>query len=175
MADTNSRPPLVPVPDVILVGELNPYGADPRYALYPLPEGASGWRLAKLLGMDTKTYLRAFERTNLCAGVWDRKRAMDSALRISGDKRWRRIVMLGRKVTVAFFGGKDTPDPFTSAGRYIILPHPSGRNLVWNRPGAAEEARALLVSEGIPGKRVYQAPVAVSGMPGSGAPPKECP
>ena len=40
---TSSRP--------ILVGMNNPYGADPAMALYPLPERASGGRLARILGL----------------------------------------------------------------------------------------------------------------------------
>jgi hypothetical protein len=51
---------------VVLVGESNPYGADPRYALYPLPPQASGGRLARILGLSARQYLRAFpHRVNL--------------------------------------------------------------------------------------------------------------
>jgi hypothetical protein len=33
----------------LLLGEANPYGGDPRYALYPEPEGSSGWRLCHMV------------------------------------------------------------------------------------------------------------------------------
>lgn len=36
------------VPEIVLVGELNPYGADPRYALYDLPVRASGYFMGRV-------------------------------------------------------------------------------------------------------------------------------
>jgi hypothetical protein len=40
---------------IVLVGESNPYGADPYYALYPAPDGSAGHRLCCLvLGMTRK-------------------------------------------------------------------------------------------------------------------------
>jgi hypothetical protein len=44
--------------------------------------------------------------------------------------------------------------PFTvmaMVGRWraVLLPHPSGRNLLWNAPGAFERARALLAEVGV--------------------------
>lgn len=52
----------------ILVGEANPYGGDPRYALYPLPENSAGGRLCRLiLKLEVRQYLRSFDRRNLCA------------------------------------------------------------------------------------------------------------
>ena len=55
---------------VLLVGEVNPYGADPRMALYHLPRGASGDRLREILGLDDATYIRRLSRVNLCTGRW---------------------------------------------------------------------------------------------------------
>ena len=43
---------LSPTPRTWLVGEQNPYGADPNFALYPLPENAAGARLARFLGLQ---------------------------------------------------------------------------------------------------------------------------
>jgi hypothetical protein len=52
----------------LLVGEVNPYGGDPYYALYPAPDGCSGHRLCYLiLGMRREDYLESFERINLVA------------------------------------------------------------------------------------------------------------
>ena len=33
----------------IIVGEANPYGGDPAYALYPIPENSAGGRLCRLI------------------------------------------------------------------------------------------------------------------------------
>jgi len=52
----------------VLVGEANPWGSDPFYALYPYPERYAGWRLCHLiLGLYRRTYLGYFDRVNLCA------------------------------------------------------------------------------------------------------------
>ncbi len=127
----------------LLVGEQNPYGGDPEYALYPVPEGCSGQRLCCLiLGMYRKDYLAAFERKNLCDGRWDmclaRKRAQE--LRTWGAP----IVLLGSKVARAF--GHDPFEPFTVAdgGKTLVLPHPSGLCRLWNEAGAVDRARSLV-------------------------------
>lgn len=127
---------------VLLLGEANPYGADPAFALYPLPRGASGDRLRVILNLSTTTYLRIFDRRNLLEeGRWSAPRARDEV----GNIRHRRRVLLGEKVTrahgVAFA-------PFTSgkagAVNYVILPHPSGRSRAWNDPDAPLLARAAV-------------------------------
>lgn len=129
----------------LLIGESNPYGSNPEYALYPLPERAAGGRLVKILGLSAREYLRWFDRRNLCRGPWSLTVARveaDQILRIGG---YERIVLLGAKVSKAF--GVDYL-PFTSAwkqrSQLLILPHPSGLNRKWNEPGSEERARALL-------------------------------
>ena len=39
---------------VVLVGEQNPYGPDPEFALYPAPEGSSGHRLCCQILMSSE-------------------------------------------------------------------------------------------------------------------------
>ena len=138
---------------VHLVGELNPYGADPSYALYPEPRGASGHRLREfVLGVSTSVYMsdRVFTRRNLCVAHWSRVVARAAAERlvdelIVGDV----IVALGRRVTMSF---TQQPRPFErlpiiSRGATIVsLPHPSGMCREWNDPRAALRARDLLRS-----------------------------
>jgi hypothetical protein len=130
----------------LLIGELNPYGADPGFALYPLPEHASGGRLARILGLSRGEYLRRFDRVNLCTGKWSMRAARTAAAQLhhgeKGDK-----VLLGAKVCKAF---KLPYTPFSAMydvntqQRYYILPHPSGLNRIWNEPGSAARARELL-------------------------------
>ena len=65
---------------ILLVGESNPYGADPEFALFPLPERASGARLQEILRLSTGEYLRRHDRVNLCAeGKWSGPLARQSA------------------------------------------------------------------------------------------------
>lgn len=135
---------------VLLVGELNPYGADPYFALYPAPDGCSGHRLCKLiLGMSRAKYLEAFDRVNLCAGKWSKKDARRAQLELTA----RRYILLGSKVCGAF----ETPfEPFAVRtwscgviGNFrigLILPHPSGLCRLWSRPGYFKQAREAVAA-----------------------------
>jgi hypothetical protein len=135
----------------LLVGEDNPYGSDPRYALYPAPKRSAGWRLCHLvLGLSVTQYVRGFDRVNLCARKWSTREAGESAQRILRGPRDRAVILLGAKVTEAHgyayqpfaaLGGGDFP-------RLICLPHPSGRSRAWNDPGAFARAREALTRVG---------------------------
>lgn len=140
---------------MILIGEDNPYGAEPEFALYCYPPGCAGYRLRRILGLPQHQYL-ALRRTNLCVGGWSTKAARTRAwdLLSAGDPTAPSAVMilLGRKVTEAFekvaLDGA-TLDPFSTKtccpGTILVsLPHPSGRNLIWNQPWARDRARQLL-------------------------------
>jgi hypothetical protein len=125
----------------LLVGELNPYGVDPRFALYPLPRGASGDRLRNIFDMSISEYIGKFDRKNLCVGTWSNKQAREAANIIKESQEWGVIILLGAKVSKAF-GFHYTP--FEREGRYLILPHPSGRNFIWNSPNNIIRARKLV-------------------------------
>lgn len=134
-----------------LIGELNPYGADPEYALYPLPEYASGGRLARILRMSRGQYLRAFERRNLCTGKWSAPDARKTATAVLTCAQGAPLVLLGAKVSKAF--GFDeflpwmwhAPSPCDGVGPVVVLPHPSGLNRLWNQPDAEQRARSLVL------------------------------
>lgn len=145
----------------LLIGEANPYGGDPYFALYPEPAGCAGDRLCHLvLGFEyAKSYLDLFDRVNLCPRDWNAKEARGNAVRLASVPAFQ-AVLLGRKVATAF-DLEDVP-PFTivtcdrparvrtadspSRGWTIVLPHPSGLCLEWNKPGAFERARELVQS-----------------------------
>lgn len=133
---------------VVLVGELNPYGQDPKYALFDLPKKASGYRLrALVLGVERRTYM-SFKRHNLCTGSYNKREAEAEAGRLYLEVYDSRrvtdavFVLLGRKVATAF--GCGGMNPFTIDGRWVLLPHPSGLCREWNVPGAYEKARDVL-------------------------------
>jgi hypothetical protein len=133
---------------VLLVGESNPFGSDPRYALYPLPWNATGGRLCKILHLSFYEYLEMFDRVNLLYTTGPRWSAPDA--RIAAQKlTHRRRVLLGAKVCAAH-GIKFYPfRRFTLAAgtvaeksvRVLVLPHSSGRCRIWNDVGAAQKAR----------------------------------
>lgn len=160
---------------VLVVGELNPFGGDPTFALHDEPEGCSGHRLRRIMGLDSDRYL-ALGRVNLCEGTWRMALARDSAgmifRRIPMGKGGQPIlvILLGAKVSEAFSRITlvgDVPstrrrqalvawqvgfDAFTSA-TFVCLPHPSGLNRVWSaggnfmlRGGPVDRARLLLRS-----------------------------
>jgi hypothetical protein len=120
---------------ITLVGELNPYGGDDYFALYPAPDGCSGHRLCKLvLGMRRDVYLDTFERVNLCEGKWSVKEA-----RVQAESLWTspdagRFILLGRKVCDGWripFKPFSIFDVFEDTA-VLVLPHPSGLNRLWN-------------------------------------------
>lgn len=126
----------------ILVGEANPYGGDPYFALYPSPPGCAGHRLCKLiLGMDEDVYLDTFERVNLCPHKWSVKIARVKArdLMEGGQK----LILLGTKVRDAF--GLSWLTPFTSTWTILSLPHPSGLNRIWGQAGMIDKARTAIL------------------------------
>ena len=130
----------------VLVGESNPYGDDPRYALYPSPDGCSGHRLCRLvLGMHCRDYLSAFDRVNLCGGYWSMREARQMAVQLLAERAGSAsLILLGSKVCRAFGVAYV---PFTVAdGVLLRLPHPSGLCRVWSDPRAFARARAAIAS-----------------------------
>lgn len=134
----------------LLVGECNPYGDDPRLALYPDPPTSAGGRLChRILKMGEREYLRAFDRVNLCSREWDMMAARLAARVVleEANAKSRVVVVLGANVAAAF--GLRPFEPFESyyfnGARVLVLPHPSGRCRIWNVPGMIERARERVV------------------------------
>jgi hypothetical protein len=139
-------------PRVLLLGEDNPYGSDPSFALYCYPPGCAGYRLRRILGLPQHQYL-GLHRANLCDGAWLKPRARERARALLVPLSPHPvIVLLGRKVTDAMRGAAMIDEeiaPFSTrtccpAITLVSLPHPSGRNLVWNQPWARDRARQIL-------------------------------
>lgn len=138
--------------DIVIVGELNPYGGDPYFAMYCDPPASAGGRMQRLVcALERHDYLE-LGRVNLCVGKWSRPAALHKADEIMAQPDLKTLVLLGRKVTAAFFLD-DQPQPFNHAllspdGRRaiscVVLPHPSGLNRLWNEVGAFDRARDLL-------------------------------
>ena len=152
----------------IIVGESNPFGGDEHFALYPEPAGCSGDRLCGfVMGLRRITYMLEFERANLVRGRWSMRAARARAqelTKLSDEDRaklerfeigrqiedlveLRTFILLGRRVAEAF-GWKEAPQ-IGIAQRYhffVFLPHPSGRNRIWNDPDSVRGCRAVLMS-----------------------------
>lgn len=143
-------------PRVWLIGEQNPYGSDPKFALYPLPPRAAGGRFARVLGLDDRAYLRAFVRRNLLtADRWSVPAARSAADQILAEHPAHdRMVLLGARVAAAF--GLSFRDHLCEVRRelvgttspqvrdVLVVPHPSGLSRAWNDPATAPRVRAAV-------------------------------
>lgn len=137
---------------VLLLGEQNPYGSNPEFALYCHPPGCAGYRFRRILGLPEDQYL-SLHRKNLCDGDWSKDQAKKRAFDLlSPAAPWRVIVLLGRKVTETFEKVALDDVPFVAFSTraccpgmtLVSLPHPSGRNAaLWN-PKARDRAREIL-------------------------------
>ena len=151
----------------IVVGELNPHGANPYYALYHLPRAASGNRLRCIMGLTDIEYDRLLDKVNLCAGEWKLARARTNLIDLLARYPGRVFILLGSKVLQAarrvgpgmqdwegsleLFDVARAPSIGGAARCTVVfLPHPSSRNRMWNKPGAVSQARKLL-AEVVPG------------------------
>lgn len=130
---------------VLLVGEFNPHRDDPAYALHT--STPAGSRLCGIFGMEEREYLARFDRANLCRFRWSRVRARIEAQRLLHcESDWERVVLLGCKVSVAF---RVEYEPLTRSGVFLVLPHPSGLNRLWNDSTLVERTREFLRREGV--------------------------
>lgn len=133
-----------PNPPVVVIGELNPYGTDPRYALYDEPHNSAGSVLRRrVFAVPRRVYFDShlFVRGNICTGVWNLTAARDRVKLVRAEYPESTYILLGRKVSSAF-GYSGTL--IAQSGNYVILPHPSGRNTMWNDPQVVQDVRTLL-------------------------------
>lgn len=153
----NDWPPDEVAKRVVLIGELNPYRANPDFDLYDQPENSSGDRLRRLiLGVSREDYFRRFYRRNLCYGKWSVPEARKRASELCEEFPTQTFVLLGRKVQEAF-GIKDAAQLSASRGLLndggarwrVFLPHPSGLCRVWSDPGAFDRAKEVLKCAGV--------------------------
>ena len=110
---------------VVLVGEVNPFGSEPRFALWPRPAHASGARLMRILGLRERTYV-GLTRINLCTSAWSLSEARTRASKLIGRVADGGVVVgLGRKVAMTF---RVTGPMFSvhviGKARFVSLPHP---------------------------------------------------
>lgn len=132
-----------------LIGENNPYGGDPYFALYPEPSNSAGGRLCRvILGMYPAAYLRTFKRMNLLQRPkWSAPAARDAAAKFIAETAAEdRFILFGRKVFEGFRDQITVSEwaPFKSRGRFLLLPHPSGLCRMWGEPLAVRTARAAV-------------------------------
>lgn len=127
-----------------IVGENNPYGADPYFAMYPQPENSAGGRLCRLvLQLPEAQYLREFHRRNLLQQPkWSVVDARAAAVKLAEEIGESKVILLGAKVCAGF---RLDFEPFTIVrGKVAILPHPSGLCRMWSQLDAYDRGRDLV-------------------------------
>jgi hypothetical protein len=117
-----------------LVGIDNPHSSDPDHALDPRAPGSAGERLFQLSGMSLEEYERAFRRVN---AVDDPRFPAGAHLIFLGRRAWDFVGFPGRP---AFFSTVKMPLGF----RLTLIPHPSGKNLMYNDETNRQRAGEIL-------------------------------
>jgi len=118
-------------------------------ALMPGERGSgtgSADRLLGISGMTRDEYLANFRRLNLLPfGHWCPIKARVRGLRIQRSLRGT-VIVLGKETWRAL--GLPRVNFFervqTELAEFVLLPHPSGRNLIYNYPRNRERARRIL-------------------------------
>lgn len=152
----------------MLVGLDNPKSDDPRMALHPIPENATGGRLVKLIRMREPEYkpgryLLDFYRVNLyptghapTRGVGFRAQDRSMAahvMTVLDIVSVGHVILLGRRVTEAFdevigdhldYLKSAVVEHHGSPITFWSLPHPSGRNYWYNDDANVNAASKLL-------------------------------
>lgn len=124
----------------LLLGTDNPHSSDPRAALLPRPRGGAGHRLFVMSRMTWREYRNAFERRNSCDVTLEDLR--DRTVVVLGRETWRRTrPLLGASAPRVL----DMFDRyFTGSSIFLMVPHPSGRNLWYNESRNRHRVTRLL-------------------------------
>lgn len=118
-----------------IIGSDNPHSGDPGRALEVDVPGSAGRRLLEMSGMPEARYLASFRRANAC----DHPQPPNGAT----------IVVLGRlawaTLNLPFMHGWF--DPVVLDGRtWVLVPHPSGLNLMYNEEENRIRLRSILTA-----------------------------
>jgi len=139
----------------------NPLSSDQYHALYPAPEGCTGWRLWRMLyeaaqaeggaGVLRSSYALVLDRRNVLPGrEWDARTARRYGAVLVDELHGRRVVLVGVSVLQAL--GLTRPGDWCrwveEAGlTYTLVPHASGRCREYNDPAMRERVGRLLLGE----------------------------
>ena len=119
---------------VWLLGIDNPSSGDPSDALSPLGRASAGARLFLMSGMSMGYYLEAFRRANVID--FPDLKPGDQAV-VLGKRAWSYLGIPRAAFWSSFLDEEVT---------YHLVPHPSGKSLLYNSPLEEERLRTLLLS-----------------------------
>jgi uracil-DNA glycosylase len=134
----------------ILVGEAPGESTSRWLPMFPFPRSSAGGRLLTISSMTPFDYLRTFHRVNLFETLpkkWEAARARVQAVALLQRFQGHPLVLLGSKVCTAFNVTAAVGDwrPIQQHGCWLLLlPHPSGRNLLTNDDAVRRGMREAL-------------------------------
>ena len=111
--------------------------------------GSSGQNLVTIAGWEWERYVSETERYNLFLDpqpMWYFKRAFASARELTRQLEGRTIILLGAKVATAFDLLREPNYQWLHEdwANVAKVPHPSGKNRMWNDPAERAKAREFL-------------------------------
>lgn len=146
----------------LLIGQAPGPNTDPELPLFPVPKTSAGGRLQQLIGISRGEYLKTFDRINLLRDFPGKHKRDDKfplppakfAARVLRPMlSGREVILVGRNVANAFGLDLEFHDWMSwpvrrrcivsrddGCCRIAIIPHPSGRNHWYNKPGNRAEA-----------------------------------
>ncbi len=131
-----------------IIGEAPGPNTSPKLPMFPLPSRSAGGRLLGYAGIPVEDYLGRLARRNLFAelGPWSTRTARLQAFQIFWWLRnmatgIRRVLLLGGRVGAAF-GLAEFWRPLKLERDLVLvaIPHPSGKNRVYNDPDVCRRA-----------------------------------
>lgn len=143
----------LPMPIGLLVGEQPRPGGNPKLPLWPWPKNCAGERLFRMSGMTMLDYLTKLARVNMSrepVARWNKNWAGRRAeFLTTALPRNARVVLCGSRARDAFRIG-EWFEPVDLANlefeiprgwaRAVAIPHPSGRNEIYNDPRTRMQA-----------------------------------
>jgi len=149
-----------PPPRGLLVGEAPGPNTNALLPLFPEPGNSAAGRLLRYADVDPADWIGKLVRMNMCDGTWSARRAVAGRARalafLFDESNWHggqplRVLLLGARVARAWscFGTFGYDDRFHHKNGVVLrvawIPHPSGRNLLYNsRRNQLRARRAVL-------------------------------
>lgn len=154
-----------PQPRGLLIGEAPGPNTNAKLPLFPEPNGSAAGRLLKYAGVEPVDWMGKLVRMNLCDDAWSERRATAGRSRALAylfdqanyyDGKPLRVLLLGARVAQAWacngpFGFVEMEYAGWRTGTLPVawVPHPSGRNLLYNsRSNQLRARRAVLWAMG---------------------------
>lgn len=135
-------------PTGLLIGEMPGPATTNNLPLFPYPSNSAGGRLLKISKLEVGTYLGRLKRFNLFSTYlegWQPIQAVENASKIFAEQpEGFRVLCLGQRVAQACGLGGWFDKKTHEGVEYVAIPHPSGKNQMYNNPATRAGARMAI-------------------------------